>query len=107
MPPSIHNILYRADPEIHGKDGLGGVVGLPSFESPVISSRLKASEGLKAIEGLAKAVRKAISSGTKVHLVACGPLTNIALFISVYPELLAGIEEICFMGGGMCMWLLC
>lgn len=71
----------------------------------MISTRLEASEGLKAIEGLADAVRKAINSGTKVHLVACGPLTNIALFISVFPELLAGIEEICFMGGGMCLWL--
>ncbi|KAF9506488.1 hypothetical protein BS47DRAFT_1378108 [Hydnum rufescens UP504] len=91
----------RADPEIHGKDGLGGVVGLPTFTSPAISSRLKASEGLKAIEGIANATRKAIVAGTKIHLVACGPLTNIALFISVYPELIAGIEEICFMGGGV------
>jgi len=91
----------RADPEIHGEDGLGGVVGLPTFTSPAISSRLKASERLKAIEGIANATRKAIDAGTKIHLVACGPLTNIALFISVYPELIAGIEEICFMGGGV------
>jgi uridine nucleosidase len=90
----------RADPEIHGEDGLGGVVGLPTFTSSAISSRLKASEGLKAIEGIANATRKAIDAGTKIHLVACGPLTNIALFISIYPELIAGIEEICFMGGG-------
>lgn len=37
----------------------------------------------------------------KVTLVATGPLTNVALFCSLYPELILGIEEIVFMGGGV------
>jgi len=37
----------------------------------------------------------------KVSIVSCGPMTNLALFISVYPELLYCVEEIVFMGGGV------
>jgi len=33
-------------------------------------------------------------------MIATGPLTNVALFFSVYPDLVAGVEEIVFMGGG-------
>lgn len=34
-------------------------------------------------------------------MIATGPLTNVALFLSIYPELVEGIEEIVFMGGGV------
>ncbi|KAF8325557.1 nucleoside hydrolase [Cantharellus anzutake] len=91
----------RADPEIHGPDGLGGVVGLPPLNHPVILSRLESSHTANAVEGLAAAAKLAISSGYKIHLVATGPLTNLALFISVYPYLLSAFEEVCFMGGGV------
>ncbi len=93
-------LQFRADPEIHGPDGLGGVVGLPSPGDPVILSRIQLSHAANAVEGLAAAARSAISSDYKIHLVATGPLTNVALFISVYPYLLPAFEEICFMGGG-------
>lgn len=44
-----------------------------------------------------------MKAGDKVTVVSCGPLTNIALFVSVYPELLDGIEQFVFMGGGVGM----
>lgn len=92
----------RADPEIHGITGLGGVLGLPDLDHPKIRARLEQSSHLKAIEGIANAVRDSLSHGRKLHLVASGPLTNVALFVSVYPELLSGIEQIVLMGGGDC-----
>lgn len=91
----------RADPVIHGPSGLGGVVGLFSADDEIVQIALARSQGLKAIEGLAKQVRVALEATEKITIVATGPLTNIALFVSVYPELLAGIEQICFMGGGV------
>lgn len=39
--------------------------------------------------------------GQKVSVISSGPMTNIALFISVYPDLLECIEEFVFMGGGV------
>lgn len=34
-------------------------------------------------------------------MIASGPLTNVALFSALYPELVSGIEQIIFMGGGV------
>ena len=36
-------------------------------------------------------------------VISSGPMTNIALFSSVYPELLSAVEEFVFMGGGVGM----
>lgn len=91
----------RADPEIHGPGGLGGVVGLLDVDDEIVQTALARSQGLKAIGGLADQVRMALNAGEKITIVATGPLTNIALFVSVYPELLPGVEQICFMGGGV------
>jgi len=94
----------RHDPEIHGVDGLGGVENLPTADHPRVRDALSHSDGVvKAIEGIARAVRETWDSGhgTQVTLIATGPLTNIALFVSVYPELLPGIDEFIFMGGGV------
>ncbi|KAF7975101.1 hypothetical protein HWV62_10375 [Athelia sp. TMB] len=100
----------KHDPEIHGADGLGGVAGLPSPAAPGVQARFATHPDgalIRAIEGLAAAVRRSMQSGEegevrgKVTVVACGPLTNIALWAAVYPELLAGVEAIVFMGGGV------
>lgn len=34
-------------------------------------------------------------------MIASGPLTNVALFSALHPELIPGIEQIIFMGGGV------
>lgn len=39
--------------------------------------------------------------GHKTTVISTGPMTNIALFVSVYPELLNLVEEFIFMGGGV------
>lgn len=93
MRPLLRTV--RHDAEIHGVDGLGGVEGLPSPDSQEVLSRLQPDGGpfVRAIEGIANAVRDTWKDGTgpQVTIVSTGPMTNVALFISVYPELLLGI----------------
>ncbi|KAG8956619.1 Uridine nucleosidase 1 [Tulasnella sp. 424] len=93
----------RADPEIHGPDGLGGADELPGVADERVQARLERSKGLKAIHGMASAINETYQNGAgqKVTLIATGPLTNLALFFSVYPELIDGVEQIVFMGGGV------
>jgi len=94
----------KHDPEIHGADGLGGVAGLPSSSSPDVLSRFsKHPDGstMRAIEGITSSIRTAMQTGEKVTIVTCGPLTNLALWVSVYPELVMGVEALVFMGGGV------
>ena len=42
-------------------------------------------------------------SGDRVTVISSGPMTNVALFASVYPELLDAVEEFVFMGGAVGM----
>lgn len=112
----------RHDPQIHGADGLGGVEGLPPEDHPDVKHALDHPDGVsKATEGIARAIRDIWKdgSGSQVTLISCGPTTNIALFFSVYPELLPGlgeclssnvvgsptncfiVDEYIFMGGGV------
>lgn len=93
----------KQDAEIHGNDGLGGVEGLPDVDHAAIRSRLDRSLKLRAIEGISAAVRSAIQNAEKVTIVSTGPMTNIALFVSIYPDLLDGVEEFVFMGGAVGM----
>lgn len=95
----------RHDPEIHGADGLGGVQGLVDPESSEAASYIAKDESgpIRALEGMSEAIRGVRKSGHKAILIATGPLTNIALFISVYPDLLDAIDMIVFMGGGIGM----
>ncbi|KAJ7591524.1 uridine nucleosidase [Mycena floridula] len=79
----------KYDPEIHGLDGLGGVIGLPVGDPARISSQ-------SAVQGMADFFR-----GSKGTIVACGPLTNIALFISLHPELLQNVTAVVLMGGAV------
>ena len=84
----------RHDAEIHGVDGLGGVEGLPFADHPGVAARLCHEDGpIKAIDAIARAVQKTWNkgSGSQVTIVSTGPMTNVALFVSVYPELLSGI----------------
>ena len=86
--------MERHDPEIHGIDGLGGVEGLPRPDDPNVQARLL-GDGMpvRALEGMAKAISSSWNNGegSKVTVVSSGPMTNIALFASVYPDLLDGV----------------
>lgn len=74
---------------VHGKSGLDGA-DLPDPDFAV--------QPLTAIELIAQTLRK---STTPVTLVVTGPMTNIALFLRVYPELKTKIAQIVYMGGAM------
>ncbi|KAF8590565.1 nucleoside hydrolase [Ramaria rubella] len=95
--------VAKADPEIHGADGLGGVEGLPEFSDAHVQARVQRSGKSRAIEAMAEAIQQTWDSGRgeRITLVTTGPQTNLALFISIYPELEPAIEEIVFMGGGV------
>lgn len=102
--------LARHDAEIHGVDGLGGVEGLPGIEHAEIRRLMEVNYGNRAVERMAEAVRdvkggkynEGGGNGTdKLVVVSTGPMTNIALFLSVYPDLMGGVEELVFMGGAV------
>lgn len=111
MYPGAPKPLLRPvkhDPEIHGPDGLGGVEGLPSGDSPEVISWFATNDDgstIPALEGMSQAVKKTWNQGTghKVTVISTGPMTNIALFVAVYPGLLDAVEEFVFMGGGVGM----
>ncbi|MBF1096344.1 nucleoside hydrolase [Solobacterium sp.] len=73
--------------EVHGKDGLGGVV-IP--DSPA------EKETMHAWDAIYEAAKK---EGGKLQIVAVGPLTNIANAIISHPDLKDMIERILIMGG--------
>lgn len=62
-------------PEVHGKTGLDGA-DLPDPDFAV--------QPMPAIDLIAKTLRE---SDDQVTLVVTGPMTNVALFLRVYPEL--------------------
>ena len=96
----------KHDPEIHGSDGLGGVEGLPDANDPKVQAFFVFNEDgshVRAIEGMARCIKETWKGGTgqKVTIVSSGPMTNIALFVSAFPDLLDAVEEFVFMGGAV------
>jgi len=75
--------------EVHGETGLDG----PDLPPPA-----RAPEKTHAIDWIAMTL---ISRPDPVTLVPTGPLTNIALFLARYPELVARVERIVLMGGAV------
>ena len=73
--------------EVHGKDGLGGVV-IPDYPAE--------KETMHAWDAIYEAAKK---EGGKLQIVAVGPLTNIANAIISHPDLKDMIERILIMGG--------
>ncbi|MFM8384393.1 MAG: nucleoside hydrolase, partial [Actinomycetota bacterium] len=73
--------------DIHGESALDGA------ELP--EPKLELSE-LHAVDLIAKLLKE---STEKVTIVATGPLTNVALFLKMYPQLKEKVREIVFMGG--------
>ncbi|KAG5639715.1 hypothetical protein H0H81_005898 [Sphagnurus paluster] len=96
----------KHDPEIHGPDGLGGVEGLPAPDSSdVLSWFATDSDGdnIRALDGMVSSIKETWKKGKghQVTIISTGPMTNIALFVAAYPELLAAVEEFVFMGGAV------
>lgn len=87
--------LYNFDfkkTNVHGNDGFGGVY------DDIKNEPLKALTDLSAIENYVKILRESVQ---KVVIFALGPLTNLAILLSAYPELADKIEVISLMGGGI------
>jgi pyrimidine-specific ribonucleoside hydrolase len=76
-------------PEVHGESGLDG----PKLPEPAFQAQRCSGSEL-----IAQLVR---SEDRPVTLVPTGALTNVALFLSAYPELKGKIERISLMGGGV------
>ena len=74
---------------VHGVDGLGG------YPMPYPKTKVVDQVAVEAIKDLIE------KSKENITLVALGALTNIALFIKIYPHLLDKIEEIVVMGGSL------
>ena len=74
-------------PEVHGESGLGAVI-LPDTD--------KRLEELNVVEFIAKTLNE---TNEKITIVITGPMTNIAVFLMVYPELKSKIEKFVIMGG--------
>ena len=83
--PLVEEPLYAE--HIHGKDGMGDL-GLPDSNRKVDSR--------SAVELLRDLVE---SRPGEITLIPVAPLTNIANFVSEYPESAKKLKEICLMGG--------
>jgi len=74
---------------VHGSKGLGGVE-LPKAKKSEVKTRAH------------DLIRELImASDEKITLIATGPLTNLGMAISLYPEILEKIELISLMGGSV------
>ena len=73
--------------DIHGESALDGA------ELPEPKVELS---NLHAVDLMAKLLKE---SAEQVTIVATGPLTNVALFLKMYPTLKEKVKEIVFMGG--------
>jgi len=74
--------------KIHGENGLGGVL-LPETD--------KKEEAIRAPDAIFKLAKE----NEGLIVITLGPLTNIAIAISLYPELKNLIKEIVSMGGAL------
>ena len=74
---------------VHGDDGMADL-GLPASRRSVV--------GADAVELL----RSTLATATEpITLIALGPLTNLAVLVQTYPELLRRLDRIVFVGGAV------
>jgi len=113
VPGSAKPLLRpsRACPEIHGDSGLD------SFETINWSTIMTTSDqnntnhpnlpnrkavNSKAVNYIAAAIKGALQQHKeKVTIIATGCLTNIALLLTIYPEIIDDIKQIVIMGGAV------
>lgn len=83
-------------PEIHGETGLETTD--KSFLWPELKN--KAITGIHSVQYFAKVIEDyAAQNDEKVHIIATGRLTNIALLLTMYPHITKSIAQITVMGG--------
>lgn len=75
--------------DVHGESGLKSDI--------LVSDPKKSPEK----NGILKMYQEIMSSEEKVTIIATGPLTNVALLVSSFPDVLAKIQCITLMGGGI------
>jgi len=80
---------FNSGSHVHGSSGIGGV-DLPKAKAQCDPRR--------AHELIAQEI---LNSKEKVTIIATGPLTNVGMAISLYPEILDNIEMITLMGGSV------
>ena len=82
-------LIERVRPEgaFHGIDGLGGI------ELPPSDRRLSNSSAVELLH------RTIMQSQEPVTLVALAPQTNVAMLLTLHPEVTENLERIVFMGG--------
>ncbi len=78
---------------IHGFDGFGGVSGIGESRSPYLP--INARHAALAI------VETVMAAPGEVTVVALGRMTNVALALSLEPELARAVREIVVMGGAV------
>lgn len=84
---------------VHGQDGLGGVEGLLGKDDERVQAKLRSALAGNAVLGMAKALQT-LSPGERLTISATGSLTNVALLIKLFPELVrAKVDEVVIMGG--------
>ncbi|KAJ2742140.1 hypothetical protein GGI20_004691 [Coemansia sp. BCRC 34301] len=89
--PLVKSVYHATN--IHGESGIDGTQLLPEpdFDTYFV-------EGVNAVNAMREAI---MESAEPVSVVAVGPLTNIALLVSMYPEVVARIKVLSVMGGAI------
>ncbi|PVU86399.1 hypothetical protein BB559_000599 [Furculomyces boomerangus] len=77
---------------IHGVTGLDGSSLLPDADPTILQP------GVNGIKAMADAI---LASPQPVIVAAVGPVTNVALLVSTFPEVKSNIREVLIMGGGI------
>ncbi|OMH84857.1 hypothetical protein AX774_g1590 [Zancudomyces culisetae] len=77
---------------IHGETGLDGSDLLPDEDYSLMQS------GVNGIKAMAEGI---MNSPEPVIVAAIGPMTNVALLLSTFPEVKSNIREVLIMGGGI------
>lgn len=80
---------FASGSHVHGSKGIANIE-LPKAKRPL--------ETLRAHEWIAQTI---LAQAEKVTLIATGPLTNVGMAISLYPEIIDKIEMISLMGGSV------